>query len=64
MSEGKKYLRRTDTGLVLEIDPSLLAILRPFLDQAGISYEVLDAPPPHATSAPPAEGGDPQKRRK
>jgi hypothetical protein len=45
MTEGKKYLRRLDIGLLIEIEPALLELLRPFLDQAGIPYEVLDAPP-------------------
>jgi hypothetical protein len=45
MTEGKKYLRRLDIGLVIEIEPALLELLRPFLDQAGIPYEVHDTPP-------------------
>jgi len=45
MSREVKYLRRTDIGLVLEVDLYLLELLRPFLDQAGIPHEVLDAPP-------------------
>jgi len=57
MREGKKYLRRLDIGLVLEIEPALLEILRPFLDQAGIPYEVLDAPPEE-------EGGENARRRR
>jgi hypothetical protein len=45
MTGEKKYLRRTDIGLVIELEVALLDILRPFLDQAGIPYEVLDEPP-------------------
>ena len=45
MTDGKKYLRRLDIGLVIEIELSLLQVLRSFMDQAGIPYEVLDAPP-------------------
>jgi len=45
MTEGKKYLRRPDIGLVIEMEQSLLRILLPFMDQAGIPYEVLDTPP-------------------
>jgi len=57
MSVEKKYLRRLDIGLVIEIDPALLQILQPFLDQAGIPYEVLDAPPEE-------EGGETPRRRR
>jgi len=57
MSEGKKYLRRLDIGLVLEIELSLLQLLQPFLEQAGIAYEVLDAPPEEG-------GGENQRRRR
>jgi len=66
MNEGKKYIRRTDLGLVREIDQSLWAILQPFLDQAGLPYEVLAAPPPEpaAPEAPPTEGVAPPKRQK
>ena len=45
MSDGKKYLRRPDTGWYGEIDVALLALLRVFLEQAGLPYEVYDAPP-------------------
>jgi hypothetical protein len=45
MTGGKKYLRRLDIELVIEIETALLQILQPFLDQAGIPYEVLDEPP-------------------
>lgn len=45
MAGEKKYLRRTDIGLVLEMEPTLLALLRVFLEQAGLPYEVYDAPP-------------------
>jgi hypothetical protein len=45
MNGGKKYLRRLDIGLVLEFEASQLEQLRPFLDKAGIPYEVLAAPP-------------------
>jgi len=57
MTDGKKYLKRLDIGLVIEIDPVLLEILRPFMDQAGIPYEVLDAPPE-------GEGGENTRRRR
>jgi len=58
MAGEKKYFRRTDIGLVLEIDPSLLDLLRSFLDRAGIPYEVLDAP-----SAPAGENESQRRRR-
>jgi hypothetical protein len=45
MNRQVKYLRRIDTGLVIEVDPALLAILKGVLDQAGIQYEVQDTPP-------------------
>jgi len=45
MTDEKKYLKLLHTRLVLEIELGLLEVLRPFLDQAGIPYEVLDAPP-------------------
>jgi len=45
MNGEKKYIRRTDIGLVLEVDLPLLELLRQFWDWAGIPYEVLDAPP-------------------
>jgi hypothetical protein len=45
MTGEKKYLRRPDIGLVIELEVALLDILRPFLDQAGIQYEILDTPP-------------------
>ena len=57
MSEGKKYLRRLDIALVLEMELSLLRLLQPFLEQAGIPYEVLDAPPEEG-------GGENQRRRR
>jgi hypothetical protein len=57
MAGEKKYFRRPDIGLVLEIDAVLLEILRIFLDQAGIPYEVLDAPPEE-------EGGENLRRRR
>jgi hypothetical protein len=57
MGEEKKYLRRLDIGLVIEIELVLLQFLQPFLDQAGISYEVLDAPPEEE------EGGNQRRRR-
>lgn len=56
MSEGVKYLVRTDLGLVLEMPAALIEILRPQLDSAGIPYQVLDAPP--------TEGGETTGRRK
>jgi hypothetical protein len=58
MNGGKKYLRRLDIGLVLEFDASQLEQLRPFLDKAGIPYEVLDAPP-----APPGKSETERRRR-
>jgi hypothetical protein len=61
MSDGKKYLRRTDIGLVLAIEPALLELLRPFLDKAGFPYEVLDAPPESGGSGGEAEN---QRRRR
>jgi hypothetical protein len=45
MTGEKKYLRRLDIGLVIEIELALLQLLQPHLEQAGIPYEVLDAPP-------------------
>ena len=57
MAGEKKYLRRTDIGLVLEMEPALLELLRSFLEQAGIPYEVLDAPPEE-------EGGETTRRRR
>ena len=57
MAGEKKYLRRTDIGLVLEMESTLLELLRSFLEQAGIPYEVLDAPPEE-------EGGETPKRRR
>ena len=58
MSDGKKYLRRLDIGLILEVEMPLLELLRRFLDQAGVPYEVLDAPPESEG------GGEQQKRRR
>jgi ribose 5-phosphate isomerase len=59
MSDEKKYLRRLDiAGLVIEIEPSLLEVVRQHLDQAGLPYEVLDAPPE------PAGEGETQRRRR
>jgi hypothetical protein len=57
MTGEKKYLRRLDIGLVIEIEEALLQILRSFLDQAGIPYEVLDA-------LPEEEGGENTRRRR
>jgi hypothetical protein len=45
MNRQMKYLRRIDTGVVIEVDPALLEILKAFFDQAGIQYEILDTPP-------------------
>ena len=58
MSDGKKYLRRLDIGLILEVETPLLELLRRFLEQAGIPYEVLEAP------LEPEGGGELQKRRR
>jgi len=58
MAGEKKYLRRTDIGLILEVELSLLELLRSFLDRAGIPYEVLDAP-----SAPAGESEAQRRRR-
>ena len=58
MAGEKKYLRRTDIGLILEVELSLLELLRSVLDQAGIPYEVLDAPPE------PAGESETQRRRR
>jgi hypothetical protein len=59
MNGGKKYLKRLDIeGLVIEIETSLLEIVRQHLDRAGLPYEVLDAPPE------PEGGGELQKRRR
>ena len=58
MGDGKKYLRRPDTGWYGEIDVALLALLRVFLEQAGLPYEVYDAPPESEG------GGELQKRRR
>jgi len=57
MTDGKKYLRRLDIGLVIEIDLALLQVLQPLLDLAGMPYEVLDAPPEE-------EGAENQRRRR
>jgi hypothetical protein len=57
MTGEKKYLRRLDIGLVIEIELALLQLLQPHLDQAGIPYEVLDAPPEE-------EGGEGTRRRR
>jgi len=57
MGDGKKYLRRPDTGWYGEIDVALLALLRVFLEQAGLPYEVLDAPPEE-------EGNETPRRRR
>ena len=57
MSDGKKYLRRLDIGLILEVETPLLELLRRFLEQAGIPYEVLDAPPEE-------EGNETSRRRR
>jgi len=57
MTEGKKYLRRLDIGLVIEIEPALLNLLQPLLDLAGMPYEVLDAPPGE-------EGAENHRRRR
>jgi hypothetical protein len=62
MSDGKKYLRRTDIGLVLAIEPALLELLRPFLDKAGFPYEVLDAPPESGGSG--GSGGEAENQRR
>jgi len=57
MTDGKKYLRKLDTDLLIEIEPALLKILQPFLERAGMPYEVLDAPPAQ-------EGAENQRRRR
>jgi hypothetical protein len=57
MTGEKKYLRRPDIGLVIEIELALLQILQPHLDQVGIPYEVLDTPPEE-------EGGENTRRRR
>jgi len=57
MSDGKKYLRRPDTGWYGEIDVALLALLQVFLEQAGLPYEVYDAPPEE-------EGNETPRRRR
>jgi hypothetical protein len=44
MTGEKKYLRRLDIGIIIEIEVVLLDVLKPFLDQANIPYEVLDEP--------------------
>ena len=56
-----KYLRRLDTGLVIEVAPAFLEVLKMCLDQAGIQYEVLDTPP---ESGEPESGEGKTKRRK
>jgi hypothetical protein len=59
MDRAKKYLRRPDIeGLVIEIEPSLLEIVRQHLDRAGLPYEVLDATPE------PAGESETQRRRR
>jgi hypothetical protein len=57
MTGEKKYLRRLDIGLVIEIELALLQILQAHLDQVGIPYEVLDTPPEE-------EGGENTRRRR
>jgi hypothetical protein len=57
MTGEKKYLRRLDIGLVIEVELALLQILQLHLDQAGIPYEVLDTPPEE-------EGGENTRRRR
>ena len=57
MAGEKKYLRRTDIGLVLEMESTLLELLRSFLEQAGIPYEILAA-------LPEEEGGETTRRRR
>jgi len=44
--------------LVIELEPSLLEIVRQHLDRAGLPYEVLDAPPE------PAGESETQRRRR
>jgi len=59
MNGGKKYLKRPDIeGLVVEVEPALLEIMRQHLDRAGLPYEVLDAPPA------PAGESETQRRRR
>jgi len=57
MNGEKKYLRRPDTRWIGEIELSMLEILRMHLEQAGLPYEVLDAPPEE-------EGGETPRRRR
>jgi hypothetical protein len=57
MTGEKKYLRRLDIGLVIEIELALLQILQSHLDQVGVPYEVLDTPPEE-------EGGENTRRRR
>jgi hypothetical protein len=58
MNDGKKYLRRPDSGWSGKLELALLQLLQPFLDQAGLPYEVLDAPPESGGE------GESQKRRR
>ena len=59
MNGEKKYLKRLDIeGLVIELEPSLLEIVRQHLERAGLPYEVLDAPPE------PAGENETQRRRR
>jgi hypothetical protein len=57
MTGEKKYLRRLDIGLVIEIELALLQILQAHLDQVGIPYEVLNTPPEE-------EGSENTRRRR
>jgi|YNPBryulayer2012_1023412.scaffolds.fasta_scaffold85277_1 hypothetical protein len=65
MNRQMKYLRRLDTGLVIEVDPVFLEVVKMCLDQAGIRYEVLDTPPQHEVLDTPPEKGEvkPKRRR-
>jgi len=63
MDSGKKYLRRLDIDLILEYDPIFLEVVRPFLDQAGYPYEVLDAHPKEADTENAEENTSPRRRR-
>jgi len=67
MADGKKYLkRRLDEELVIEMEAALLQLLQPFLDQAGIPYEVLETPPEEEgkNQRRREEEGETQRRRR
>ena len=61
MAGEKKYLRRIDTKWWGELELSFLETLRVHLEQAGLPYEVLDAPPKEGQEE--GENTNPRRRR-